>query len=209
MAVAIVDLGVGNLNSVRWALERLGMPVTVTRDPSAVEAADGIVLPGVGHYAAAAYRLEQDGLGDAIRARAGSVPILGICLGMQLLFDRSEEGGRGLGLLPGRVTRLQAPGLPVPHVGWNTVQVRAAVGLLAAAGSGDAYFCHSYVVRPQDDLVGAAHTDYGEWFVSAVQQGLVTGVQFHPERSGAYGQRVLEQFGRQVQRCCSWSRLST
>jgi glutamine amidotransferase len=185
------------------------MPVTVTADPAAIEAADGIVLPGVGHYAPAARRLTESGIGDAIRARAGVVPILGICLGMQLLFERSEEGGRGLGLLPGRVTRLEAPGLPVPHVGWNTVRVRAAAGPLAAVGSGDAYFCHSYVVRPRDDLMAAAYTDYGECFVSAVQQGLVTGVQFHPERSGVYGQRVLEQFWRQVERCCSWSPLST
>jgi glutamine amidotransferase len=201
MAVAILDLELGNLNSVRWALERLGAAVVVTADPSVAASADGLVLPGVGHYAAGAERLAASGLDDAIRRRVGAVPILGICLGMQLLFDRSEEGGRGLGVLAGTVTRLETAQAPLPHMGWNTVEVRAAAGPLAAAGAGDAYFCHTYAVRPEDPLLATAYTEYGEVFVSAVQRGLVSGVQFHPERSGAYGSAVLQSFLQQVTRC--------
>ncbi len=194
MQVVIVDLGLGNLNSVRWALERLGTNASITSEADMIPAADAIVMPGVGHFSAASARLTEKGLDTAIERRAGAVPILGICLGMQLLFERSEEGGRGLGLLPGRVTSLTRPAGPLPHVGWNTVQVSASAGIMARAGSGDAYFCHTYAVRPQDRLLGSAYTDYGDRFVSAVQKGLVCGVQFHPERSGDYGAAVLEAF---------------
>jgi glutamine amidotransferase len=194
VTVAIVDLGFGNLNSVRWALERLGVDALITADADTVLAADAIVMPGVGHFAAASARLTGTGLDTAIWRRAGAVPLLGICLGMQLLFDGSEEGGRGLGLLPGTVTRLSEPAGPLPHVGWNAVHVSAAAGIMARAGAGDAYFCHTYAVRPQDSLLSAAYTDYGDRFVSAVQKGVVCGVQFHPERSGMYGAAVLEAF---------------
>lgn len=194
MRVAIVDLGLGNLNSVRWALERLGTEAWITSEADRIPDADAIVMPGVGHFAVASARLTETGLDTAIVRRAGAVPLLGICLGMQLLFEWSEEGGRGIGLLPGRVTSLTEPAGPLPHVGWNTVHVSASSGIMARAGSGDAYFCHTYAVRPLDSLLGSAFTDYGERFVSAVQKGLVCGVQFHPERSGAYGAAVLEAF---------------
>ncbi|MGC8486628.1 MAG: imidazole glycerol phosphate synthase subunit HisH [Clostridia bacterium] len=194
MRVAIIDLGFGNLNSVRWALERLGAEAVITGDADTVLAADAIVVPGVGHFAAASARLADTGLDTVIWRRAGAVPLLGICLGMQILFDRSEEGGRGLGLLPGAVTRLRDPAGPLPHVGWNAVQVSAAAGIMARAGAGDAYFCHTYAVRPEDALLAAAFTDYGDRFVSAVQKGVVCGVQFHPERSAAYGAAVLKAF---------------
>jgi glutamine amidotransferase len=201
--LAVVDLGLGNLNSVRWALERAGARVAVTRDPAVIRQADGVVLPGVGHYRAGAERLAADGLDRVLRERAARVPLLGICLGMQLLFERSEEGGRGLGLFPGVVTRLSVDDLPLPHVGWNGVEVRAAAGIVGAVGGGEAYFCHTYAVRPSDALLAAAVTDYGEPFVSAVQRGWVTGVQFHPEKSGAYGARFLQAFVDGVARCSS------
>lgn len=201
MTVAVVDLDRGNLQSVAWALERLGVAVAVTRDPEEVARASGVVLPGVGHYAAAAHELARTGLGDAIWSRVGVVPVLGICLGLQLLFESSEEGGRGLGVLPGTVERLDVGPAPLPHMGWNQVQPTAAAGLLAEVGAGEAYFCHTFAVHPRDGLLASAVTDYQRPFVSAVQKGLVAGVQFHPERSGAYGRRVLDAFARQVKRC--------
>jgi glutamine amidotransferase len=201
MTVAVVNLKRGNLQSVVWALERLGLDVVVTEDPEVVAQAGGVVLPGVGHFAAAARALSATGMDQAIWNRVGAVPLLGICLGMQLLFESSEEGGRGLGVLPGTVTRLQVGSAPLPHVGWNQVHPTAAAGWMREAGAGDAYFCHAFAVKPQDQLVATAVTDYHGGFVSAVQRGLVAGVQFHPERSGAYGRRVLTAFAQQVMRC--------
>ncbi|MDA8346817.1 MAG: imidazole glycerol phosphate synthase subunit HisH [Thermaerobacter sp.] len=207
--IAVVDLGFGNLNSVRWALERLRAEVLVTSDPAVLRESSGIVLPGVGHFGAAADRLAESGLGPVLRERAGAVPILGICLGMQLLFDWSEEGGEGLGLLPGAVRRMGYTGLPLPHTGWNAVDVRPDAGFLAAAGSGEAYFVHSYAVDPEDGTHIAAYTEYGERFPSAVRSGLIAGVQFHPERSGAYGRRVLAAYLGEVKACSKSSRPST
>jgi glutamine amidotransferase len=199
--IALVDVGWGNLNSVRWALERAGADVTVTRDPAVVERATGIVLPGVGHFGSASARLAAQGLDVALRSAIGRVPFLGICLGMQLLFEESEEGGRGLGVFPGRVRALRNPPGPLPHMGWNTVEVTEAGGLLKTVGPGDAYFCHTYAVDPADPVLVAAWTEYGTRFVSAVQAGLVTGVQFHPEKSGRYGHRLLTAFLEEVARC--------
>lgn len=207
--IAVVDLGIGNLNSVRWGLERLGAAVSVTADPAVLQAARGIVLPGVGHFEAAAERLAESGLGPVLLERADAVPILGICLGMQLLFDWSEEGGKGLGLLPGAVRRMQPTGLPLPHTGWNAVNVQPNAGFLAAVGSGEAYFVHSYVVDPYDGRHISARTEYGQQFPSAVRRGLVAGVQFHPERSGAYGGQVLAAFLEEVRACSKSSRPST
>lgn len=201
MTAAVVNLKRGNLQSVAWALERLGLAVAVTDDPREVRRADGVVLPGVGHFATAARELRDTGMDQALWECAGVVPLLGICLGMQLLFESSEEGGRGLGVLPGTVTRLDVGSAPLPHVGWNQVRPTAAAGWMREAGAGDAYFCHAFAVKPQDQLVATAVTDYHGGFVSAVQRGLVAGVQFHPERSGAYGRRVLGAFAQQVMRC--------
>ena len=201
MAVAVVNLKRGNLKSVVWALERLGLAVAITEDPAVVARADAVVLPGVGHFAAAARELRRSGMDQALWDRVGAVPLLGICLGMQLLFEASEEGGRGLGVLPGTVARLDVGSAPLPHVGWNQVCPTAAAGWMREAGAGDAYFCHAFAVKPQDRLVTTAVTDYHGGFVSAVQRGLVAGVQFHPERSGAYGRRVLAAFAQQVARC--------
>ena len=207
--IAVVDLGIGNLNSVRWALERAGATVEVTRDPARIEAAEGIVIPGVGNFRAGSERLHTEGL-DACLARAVlRVPTLGICLGMQLLLDGSQEGGVGLGILPGRVERLVVEGMPLPHMGWNQVDVRHAAGLLARLGSGEAYFCHSYAAYPTDPMRAAATTTYGSPFVSAVAVGHIVGVQFHPEKSGRYGARLLSLFVEEVTGCSSASPRST
>lgn len=202
--IAIADLGLGNLNSVRWALERLGAEVTVTRDADVILAADGLVLPGVGNFEAGANRLAQNGLGEAIRVRAQSVPLMGICLGLQLLFEGSEEGGNGLGLLPGTVTLMAIQDRPLPHMGWNTVEMAEAIE--TTMKSGEAYFCHSYAVRPTDTRMVLAWTTYGERFASAIKSGTLTGVQFHPEKSGSYGRRWLEAFIKEVNQCLTSSR---
>lgn len=207
--IAIVDLGIGNLSSVRWALERMGQEARMASDPDGVVEAAGIVLPGVGNFAAASERLRESGLRTAILERVNAVPLLGICLGMQLLFEGSEEGGEGLGLLCGGVRRLDPPGLPVPHTGWNTVEVLRSEGLFSLAGSGDAYFVHSYAVEPEDPGSISATSDYGGRFVAGVEQGNVFGVQFHPERSGAYGRLVLGSFIEEVKACSRSSRRST
>ncbi|MCL8206620.1 MAG: imidazole glycerol phosphate synthase subunit HisH [Actinomycetia bacterium] len=203
--IAVVDLALGNLNSVRWALERVGADVVVTRSPDIVAAADGVVLPGVGNFAAGAERLRATGLDRAVRRRAeDGVPLLGICLGMQLFFEGSEEGGEGLGLLPGRVALLDTGGRPLPHMGWNTIEPRDG-----SLPRGEAYFCHSYAAVPDDPRVVAAETEYGGRFVSAVRSGRWLGVQFHPEKSGVYGRRILAAFLEEVEACSKSSRPST
>jgi glutamine amidotransferase len=197
------------LNSVKWALERAGGAALVTPDPAAAEAAAGLVLPGVGNFARGAERLQASGWDEVLRRRVWAVPTLGICLGMQLLLEGSDEGGRGLGVLPGWVERMDAPALPLPHMGWNQVAVRHAAGILGRLGDGEAYFCHTYAVRPADPLRVAAVTDYGGPFASAVQCGPLVGVQFHPEKSGRYGARLLALFVEEVTACSTASPPST
>jgi glutamine amidotransferase len=198
--VAIVDYGMGNRRSVQKALEHLGAHVRVTRDPALLAAADGLILPGVGAFAAAMSALRALDLIDPIRAAAANArPLLGICLGMQLLFDRSFELGEtpGLGLLAGEVTRLEpGPGLRIPHVGWNEVRaVRPAPILAGMPARGTAFYhVHSYAVRPSDPVDVAATTTYGETFATVVARGAVMGTQFHPEKSSARGLRLLETF---------------
>ena len=196
--IAIVDYGMGNRRSVEKALEHVGARVVRTADRDAIGAADAIVLPGVGAFPEAMRRLQALRLVDTIRERAAAgVPLLGICLGMQLLFEHSEEheGAAGLGLLPGTVTRLDAPGLKVPHIGWNTVAFERPSTL--TDGFGDAatfYHVHTYACRPleRSDVVGRG--EYGERFVSIVERGNVMGVQFHPEKSSTDGLALLRNF---------------
>lgn len=189
----IIDSGGANLASLRYALERLGARSEVSRDPAAVSAAARLLLPGVGAAADAMARLRAAGLLDVIRALRQ--PLLGICLGMQLLYERSEEGAATcLGLLEGEVRRIPpATGRPVPHMGWNTCELRHPDPLLAGLGDGDYfYFLHGYAA-PATDLTSAT-VDYGTPLCAVVASGNFHGVQFHPERSGPAGARVLRNF---------------
>jgi imidazole glycerol-phosphate synthase subunit HisH len=192
--VVIIDSGGANLASLVFALDRLGARSRVSSDPAEIRAAPRVLLPGVGAARDAMDRLAGAGLVDCIRAL--TQPLLGICLGMQLLFEHSEEGDTPcLGLLPGRVHRLHAaPGLPVPHMGWNTFQpTGAADPLLAGLGERDySYFVHGYSV-PVGDCTTAV-TVYGTRFSAVVRRDNVHGAQFHPERSAAAGARLLKNF---------------
>ena len=198
--IAICDYGVGNLRSVERALEAAGAEVELTGSAERVTASDGVVLPGVGAFAPAARALEESGLGPAIHAMARfRRPVLGVCLGFQLLFDRSEEGegGRGLGLLRGTVRRIHPqPPLKVPHMGWNRLRIVRPSPLLDGVEDGAyVYFVHSYAADADDgDIV--ATTDHGEEIVAAVQRTTVMGTQFHPEKSGAAGLRIYANFVR-------------
>jgi glutamine amidotransferase len=190
MKVAIVDLGCGNVGSVAIAFGRLGVEVAITADAAAIASADRVVLPGVG---AAGYATERiDALGLRAPIRALTRPVLGICLGMQLLFDRSEEDdAQGLGIIPGQVRRLApAPGRPVPHMGWSKLAVRGeALGL----ADGDyVYFAHSFAADPGAHV--RAYAEYGREIPAVVGTRNFTGVQFHPERSGSAGTRLLQRF---------------
>ena len=196
--IALVDYGMGNLASVAKALERSGADVRVTGSAAAVRAAAAVVLPGVGAFRDAAARLEQSGLGAAVLERiAAGTPFLGVCLGLQLLFESSGEGGRwpGLGVFAGTVERLQT-GLKVPHIGWNELEwapagAGMARGLPAPAA---VYFVHSYAALPADPAIVAASTDYGGKVVAAVARDMVWAVQFHPEKSSVVGLNLLANF---------------
>jgi imidazole glycerol-phosphate synthase subunit HisH len=201
--IAVVDYGMGNLASVLKGLERSGANVRVTQLPSAVRDAAAVVLPGVGAFRDAAARLAESGLGAAVLERiAAGVPFLGVCLGLQLLFEHSHEGGDwpGLGVFSGVVERLQTD-LKVPHIGWNTLDWRQA-GTGMARGLPDpaaVYFVHSYAAVPTDPAVVAATTEYGGRVVAAVARDNVWAVQFHPEKSSRIGLHLLANFVERVQ----------
>lgn len=190
MRVVLADYGAGNLRSVQAALRRAGAEAAVSVDPDEVREAALAVIAGVGHVESASRGLEANGLGGAIRERAArGRPTLGICVGLQLLFEESDEGGRGLGLLPGSTRRLRAR--TVPHMGWNTLAPTRNARLLDGLDGADVYFAHSYAVEPHDPGLAAATVDHDGPVVAAVEAGPLAGVQFHPERSGAAGARVL------------------
>jgi imidazole glycerol-phosphate synthase subunit HisH len=197
--IVLLDYGMGNLRSVEKALEHVGARALVSADPDEVRAADGLILPGVGAFPRAMERIRATGLDELIAERAAAgTPILGICLGLQLLFERSEElgGADGLGLLPGNVTRLDAPGLKVPNIGWAPVRWEHQSPLTEGIASETPfYLVHSFVARPSAaDTLGTA--EYGERFACAAERGNVFGVQFHPEKSSAAGLRLLANFAR-------------
>lgn len=196
--IGIVDYGAGNLFSVRKALDRLGLPSRPVERPAALSGLSGLILPGVGHFESAAAVLAESGLSEGIRKWAdGGRPLLGICLGLQLFFERSEEGegGRpGLGLFAGQVVRLDGP--RAIHVGWNRVRiVKAGVPSLPAAGTELFYFVHGYVVHPADETLVAGLAEYGRAFPAVVGRGNIMGVQFHPEKSGPAGLALLRAWG--------------
>lgn len=194
--VALLDYGMGNLHSVGKALERAGAAVTTTSDPDGVSRADAVVLPGVGAFPRAMERLADLGLDLAIREAAESKPLLGICLGLQLLFEYSPEqgGAKGLGILAGAVEPLAGDDLKVPHIGWATVDWVGRSPIAEGIADGEAfYFVHSFVVEPQaSDLVATA--TYGDTFACAAGRGSIFGVQFHPEKSSEAGLRLLANF---------------
>lgn len=204
--IAVIDYGMGNLRSVAKALEKAGAQAIVTQSPRAVRSAEGVVLPGVGAFGEAANRLRSSGLDRAVEsALEQGTPFLGICLGLQLLFERSEEDprSRGLGFWKGRVVRFSSArsgSLKVPHMGWN--RVRPAQGAQRPWVPDDYfYFVHSYFPIPEDPKVVAGLTPYGRTFCSAAAQGNVWATQFHPEKSGAAGARLLRAFLKKVTSC--------
>jgi imidazole glycerol-phosphate synthase subunit HisH len=195
--VVVVDHGAGNLRSVCSALARAGATATVSSDPAAVREAPLAVIAGVGNAEPAARRLAAEGLGDAVRDRiAARRPVLGICVGMQLLFEDSEEGGSGIGVLRGPVRRLRAR--RVPHMGWNTLRLTAPSVLLDGLDDSDVYFAHSFACLPAEPVT-VAEVDHDGTVVAAVERGALAGVQFHPERSAGPGARLLRN-------AIAWSR---
>ena len=194
---AIVDYGVGNLKSVANAMAYIGQETLVTGDPADLERADAIILPGVGAFPDAADKLRQTGLDKALLAQVGRKPILGICLGMQLLFDRGEEGKhcKGLGLIGGSVERIQTQ-FKLPHIGWNSLTFQNGSPLFRGLDDGAyVYFVHSYCGHAQREEDVTARTQYGPSIVAAVARDGVYGCQFHPEKSGETGLQILKNFG--------------
>lgn len=205
--IAVVDYGMGNLRSVAKALERVGADVRVTDDAATVERAAGVVLPGVGAFARCMDNLKGAGLEGAVRAAADSgKPFLGICVGMQILFDESDEFGRveGLGILPGAVRRFDAAAsggdaLKIPHMGWNQVHQQASSPLFDGIRDDERfYFVHSYYVETDRADIVAATADYGVRFVASARRENLMATQFHPEKSQAVGLAVLANFCRLV-----------
>ena len=195
--IAIVDYGMGNRRSVEKAFEHVGAAPVLTDDHETLRAADGLVVPGVGAFPEAMRRLRALGLDEVIRE--ATVPVIGLCLGMQLLFDASEEheGERGLGLLPGRVVKLDTRGLKLPHIGWNMVRWRRRSALVEGLPDEAAFYhVHSFAPLPEDEDVVLGTGEYGTPFVSFVERGNVFGAQCHPEKSSANGLRVLGNFVR-------------
>ena len=195
--IAIVDYGVGNLKSVTNAMDYLGLKTCITSDRKELELADAIILPGVGAFPDAADKLRSTGLDQVLLAQAEQKPILGICLGMQLLLDRGEEVREcaGLGLVPGCVRKIETS-LKLPHIGWNSLSFPNPSPLFAGVEAGSyVYFVHSFCAVADDPATVIAQTDYGVPVTAAVQKGNVYGCQFHPEKSGEVGLQILRNFG--------------
>ena len=193
--VAVLDHGSGNLRSAERALQRVGADVTVTADLDAAREADGLVVPGVGAYAACMSAIRAVGGDDVVRARlAADRPVLGICVGMQVMFARGVEHGEqtdGIGVLPGEVTRLDAD--VVPHIGWNTVRVPTGSHLFDGLEDERFYFVHSYAAHDVPDALTTT-SEHGERFAAAVERGALSATQFHPEKSGDAGAALLRNW---------------
>jgi len=197
--VTIIDYGMGNLRSVQKAFEHLEVPARIATRADEIESAEKLVLPGVGAFRDAIQELQRQEMVEPIRAHiAAEKPFLGICLGLQLLFDVSYEDGewQGLGIVPGRVVRFEDhPELKIPHMGWNQLELAGSPRLFAGLSRSEYfYFVHSYFVVPEDSAVIAARTEYGTSFVSAIERGNLFAVQFHPEKSQAAGLQLLRNF---------------
>jgi glutamine amidotransferase len=197
--IAIIDYEMGNLRSVQKAFERVGHQAIITSDPAALADADKIVLPGVGAFRDAIAALRERRLVEPIRkAIDGGNPFLGVCLGLQLLFDKSYEDGQydGLGIIPGEVVKFELPAeYKVPHMGWNQLAFRQRPAIFEGIQDGEHfYFVHSYYVVPTDNSVIATETEYDRPFCSTISRGRLFAVQFHPEKSQAAGLRLLKNF---------------
>lgn len=203
--ITIVDYGVGNLGSIANMLKKVGVAVQVASDAAAVRAGSGLVLPGVGHFDHCARALRASGLVPLIeeRVREGNVPLLGICVGMQLLARGSEEGTEsGLGWIAGDVKRFALPadaGLPIPHMGWAKVEPTPGAKLFDPSGAERFYFVHSFHMVCDEPSAVSAHAEYGYRFVAAVEQGHVFGTQFHPEKSHRFGLALMRRFAEYVE----------
>ena len=198
--VVIFDYGVGNLLSLKCALEKVGVEAKISVFPKHLENADAIALPGVGNFSAAISRLDtvKDALLEAVE---GGTPLIGICLGFQLFFQQSEEGpGAGLALFNGKNIKLKGS-VKVPHMGWNTLRITKQNELFEGVGDGSyVYFVHSHYPVPADERIVATETEYGVTFTSAVASGSVYGTQFHPEKSGDIGLKILSNFAKIIRR---------
>lgn len=196
--IAIVDYGAGNLLSVKNALDFIGAESLVTDKPEEIEAADGVILPGVGSFGDAMDCMQKSGLVEAVCAAAtGGKPFLGICLGLQLLFESSEEspGVQGLGVLKGKILKIPDTGLKVPHMGWNSLEIKNNTGVFKDIPQNTyVYFVHSYYLAADNEADVAAKTFYGVSIDAAVAAGNLSGMQFHPEKSGDLGLRMLRNF---------------
>lgn len=200
--IGIIDYGRGNMKSVEAALNRGGFKFINTDDISLLEDCNGYILPGVGAFKDGMEDLEKRGL-DTFLKSVSNKPILGICLGMQLLFDYGEEHGgyKGLGLIKGQVKKLTTK-FKIPHMGWNSLEAKGSSPLLEGIESGDDfYFVHSFKVLPQDSSVVMATCDYGEEIVAVVESGNIYGAQFHPEKSSLKGLKIIDNFGKMVNKC--------
>jgi glutamine amidotransferase len=200
--IAITDYDMGNLRSVQKAFERVGAHAEITRDPAVIESADGLVLPGVGAFGVCMDHLREYRLVEPIKSFiATGRPFFGICLGLQLLFEESEEFGssKGLGVIRGKVVRFpETSGLKVPHMGWNNASLAGKSPLLEGIDDGTYfYFVHSYYVVPEED-VAVTKTGYGLEFVSSIEKGNIFATQFHPEKSQSAGLRILKNFAKKV-----------
>lgn len=198
--IAIIDYGMGNLASVGNAFAKLGYETIITQEPAEIMTADKVVLPGVGAFADAIKNIRSLGIDKTLQEIVRrNTPLLGVCLGYQLLFSESDEDGlhQGLDLIKGRVEKLRIPAeYKVPHMGWNSIDIKPASRLFSGIPSGSYfYFVHSYHVLPEDQSVLAATTDYGIQIVCAVETGNIFATQFHPEKSSDMGLKVLRNFG--------------
>ena len=196
--IAIVDYGAGNLMSVHNSLDFLGYENKIADTPEVIERAAGVILPGVGAFPDAMDALHASGLTDAVLQAAKEKPFLGICLGMQMLFEESDEVRpcKGLGLLPGRIERIQT-GLKLPQIGWNALDILRPNSMTAGVQQGDyVYFVHSFMAVPAEEGDLAAVTDYGARVPAMVARGNLFGCQFHPEKSGKVGLKMLQNFAK-------------
>lgn len=195
--IAIVDYCAGNLKSVARALDFLKVENEITSDPAKIKKADAVVIPGVGAAGPAMQALNEKGITEVLQKHcADDKPFLGICLGLQILFDKSDEdGSKCLGVFAGKVKKLSGKDIKIPHIGWNPVDYETPPQILKGVESGTPfYFVHSYISEPQDQDVIKATTTHGETFPAVVQKSRIFGVQFHPEKSGKVGLNVLENF---------------